>query len=295
MQKRVENFIHYLAVERGFSANTLASYQQDLQQFYSYLQEVEIKSWNEVSRGNILGYIYSMQKKGRSSATISRHLAALKSFYRFLFSEGEIFKNPTSTVELPRTPKKLPQVLSESEMDRLLSQPKADNLCGLRDKAMLELLYATGLRVSELVSLNLADINLEGGYLRCWGKGSKERIVPIGKMARYYLIKYLSHARRKLTRGKPEEALFLNHHGKRITRQGLWKIIKQYARAAGIEKKITPHILRHSFATHLLRNGADLRSVQEMLGHADISTTQIYTHLTRADLKDIYNRTHPRA
>ncbi|MGI6648397.1 MAG: site-specific tyrosine recombinase XerD [Bacillota bacterium] len=295
MHKTMENFIHYLAVERGLSPNTLDSYQQDLQQFYKYLQGVKVDSWQEVSQGDILGYVYSLQKKGRASTTISRHLAALKSFYHFLFSEGEVAKNPTKTLELPRLHKKLPQVLSVSEVDLLLSQPKLDNPAGIRDKAMLELLYATGLRVSEMVSLKLEDINLAGGYLRCFGKGSKERIVPLGKVARYCLEEYLVKSRGKLTQGRSEQSLFVNYHGKTMTRQGFWKIVKQYAKRARIEKPITPHILRHSFATHLLENGADLRSVQEMLGHADIATTQIYTHLTKSRLKQVYDSTHPRA
>lgn len=295
MHKTMENFIHYLAVERGLSPNTLDSYQQDLQQFYKYLQGVKVDSWQEVSQGDILGYVYSLQKKGRASTTISRHLAALKSFYHFLFSEGEVAKNPTKTLELPRLHRKLPQVLSVSEVDLLLSQPKLDNPAGIRDKAMLELLYATGLRVSEMVSLKLEDINLAGGYLRCFGKGSKERIVPLGKVARYCLEEYLVKARGKLTQGRSEQSLFVNYHGKTMTRQGFWKIVKQYAKRARIEKPITPHILRHSFATHLLENGADLRSVQEMLGHADIATTQIYTHLTKSRLKQVYDSTHPRA
>jgi integrase/recombinase XerD len=295
MHKTMENFIHYLAVERGLSPNTLDSYQQDLQQFYKYLQDVKVDSWQEVSQGDILGYVYSLQKKGRASTTISRHLAALKSFYHFLFSEGEVAKNPTKTLELPRLHKKLPQVLSVSEVDLLLSQPKLDNPAGIRDKAMLELLYATGLRVSEMVSLKLEDINLAGGYLRCFGKGSKERIVPLGKVARYCLEEYLVKSRGKLTQGRSEQSLFVNYHGKTMTRQGFWKIVKQYAKRARIEKPITPHILRHSFATHLLENGADLRSVQEMLGHADIATTQIYTHLTKSRLKQVYDSTHPRA
>jgi len=295
MQKTVENFIHYLAIERGLSPNTLSSYHQDLDQFYKYLQGVQVGSWNEVSQGVILGYINALQKKGRASTTISRHLAALKSFYHFLFSEGEVPKNPTTSLEMPRLHKKLPQVLSVSEVDLLLSQPKAGNYTGLRDKAMLELIYATGLRVSEMVSLNITDINLEGGYLRCFGKGSKERIVPLGSVACQYIEEYLSKSRVKLTQGRQEDTLFVNHHGRKMTRQGFWKILKQYARSAHIQKPITPHTLRHSFATHLLENGADLRSVQEMLGHADIATTQIYTHLTKSHIKDVYNRSHPRA
>lgn len=295
MQKTVDNFIHYLAIERGLSSNTLSSYHRDLEQFYKYLQGVPVRSWEEVTQGVILGYIHALQKKGRASSTISRHLAALKSFYHFLFTEGEVPKNPTTALEMPKLHKRLPQVLSIAEVDLLLSQPKVGNHTGLRDKAMLELIYAAGLRVSEIVSLKVSDVSLDGSYIRCFGKGSKERIVPVGHVACRYIAEYLARSRGKLTQGRPEPVLFVNHHGRKMTRQGFWKILKQYAQSAGIQKPITPHTLRHSFATHLLENGADLRSVQEMLGHADIATTQIYTHLTKGHIKEVYNRAHPRA
>ncbi|NLK52083.1 MAG: site-specific tyrosine recombinase XerD [Syntrophomonadaceae bacterium] len=295
MEKTVENFIYYLSIEKGLAPNTLTSYQLDLQQFYRYLQELQVGSWKEVSQGVIQGYIYSLQKKGRATSTISRHLAALKSYYQFLFTEGEVSRNPTSTLELPRLNRKLPQVLSVEEVDLLLNQPRIHTAIGMRDKAMLELLYATGLRVSEMIDLNLGDLDLEAGYLRCWGKGAKERIVPLGKVAVHFIEEYLAQARGKLVQGGFEVAFFVNHHGKRMSRQGFWKILKRYARKAQMDKPITPHTLRHSFATHLLENGADLRSVQEMLGHADIATTQIYTHLTRSHLKEVYTRAHPRA
>jgi len=290
----IDEFIHYLAVERGLAENTLESYRRDLTQFARYL-EGSLDSFPRVARGAIMGYLVSLQKQGKASATISRHLAAIKSFYHFLFREGLLDYDPTANLESPKLEKRLPRVLSVAEVDLLLRQPETQKPRGQRDKAMLELLYATGVRVSELVSLNVDQVNLEVGYVRCFGKGSKERIVPLGSVAAENVAEYLRRARVKLNPSAGETALFLNHHGRRMTRQGFWKIIKQYARQAGIKKKLAPHTLRHSFATHLLENGADLRSVQEMLGHADITTTQIYTHLTRSRLTEVYRKTHPRA
>ncbi|NPV26251.1 MAG: site-specific tyrosine recombinase XerD [Firmicutes bacterium] len=295
MQRMVDEFIRYLTVERGLAKNTRVSYNQDLDQFLRYLTSNGLKDWADVTKSVILGYLYQMQKKGRAAATISRHLAALKSFFHFLFMEGMVSKNPTDNLESPRLNKRLPQILSVAEVDLLLEQPNCQKPMGLRDKAMLELLYATGIRVSELVSLDIDHVNLELGYIRCFGKGAKERIVPLGTVATRYVEEYLTRARGKLSKAPLERALFINHHGRRMTRQGFWKLLKQYAQMAKINKTITPHTLRHSFATHLLENGADLRSVQEMLGHADITTTQIYTHLTKTRLKEVYEKAHPRA
>ncbi len=295
MKSLVEEFIHYLAVERGLADNTLDSYNRDLNQFLGFLEKEKIRDVQKATRNMIMGYLLFLQKRGRATATVSRHLAALKSFYHFLLREKYIEKDPTANLESPKLEKKLPRILTVNEVEMLLMQPKGGDPTALRDKAMLELLYATGIRVSELIHLDVNHINLEMGYIRCFGKGAKERIVPVGSFARRCVNEYLQKGRAKLIKNKTEQALFVNQHGRRLTRQGFWKIIKKYARRAGISKEITPHTLRHSFATHLLENGADLRSVQEMLGHADITTTQIYTHLTKGRLKEVYAKSHPRA
>ncbi|GAB6156936.1 site-specific tyrosine recombinase XerD [Desulfotomaculum varum] len=296
MERWLEEFIHYLAVERGLAQNTLASYRIDLNQYINYLKKQQVTSPLLMERNHILAYLYKLQKEGKAPATISRYLAAIKHFTRFLLAEGAITEDLTAGLESPKLAQRLPKVLSTAEVETLLSQPQLADPAGIRDKAMLELLYATGIRVSELVSLNLQDVDLDMGYIRCFGKGSKERIIPLGSVAAHYVREYLARSRVKLTRGKAEHpALFVNIQGRRLTRQGFWKIIKKYAREGKIDKHITPHTLRHSFATHLLENGADLRAVQEMLGHADISTTQIYTHLTKIRLREVYTNAHPRA
>lgn len=296
MDKVIKEFINYLAVERGLANNTLQSYHIDLSQYASYLKGQGIVRLAHTAKKDVVGYLMQLQKAGRAPATISRRMAALKALYKFMINEGIIVVDPTASLESPRLSQRLPIVLAFQEVENLLNQPQLANPAGQRDKAMLELLYATGIRVTELVSLDMEYANLEMGYIRCIGKGSKERIVPLGSVATQYVREYLDRGRVKLTKGNREEkALFVNHHGRRLTRQGFWKIIKKYAREGKIGKEITPHTLRHSFATHLLENGADLRSVQEMLGHADITTTQIYTHLTRSRLKEVYAQTHPRA
>ncbi|MHB1126824.1 MAG: site-specific tyrosine recombinase XerD [Bacillota bacterium] len=295
MEALVEQFIHYLAVERGLADNTLASYHLDLIDYLNFLKKADAPRLELASKGLVVAYLVEMQKQGRSPSTISRHLAALKSFYRFLQKEGFLDKNPTGSLESPRIGRRLPTVLTVEEVDRLLNQPRGSRSADMRDKGMLELLYATGLRVSELISLDLEHLNLAMGFVRCLGKGSKERIIPLGSTAARCMQAYLQRGRSKMIKEPRERAIFVNQHGKRLTRQGVWKILKSYADKARIDKEITPHTLRHSFATHLLENGADLRSVQEMLGHADISTTQIYTHLTRGYLREVYERTHPRA
>lgn len=295
MRELVDEFLYYLVVERGLAENTLASYNSDLQQFLQYLESSKIKSFRDVNHGLLVAYLVKMQREGRAPATICQHMAAIKALYQFLLRERLVDNDPTVNLETPRQAKKLPQVLTLEEVERLLSQPRVDNPAGLRDKAMLELLYATGLRVSELVALNVEQVNLEGEFVRCLGKGAKERVVPMGQTACFYVRTYIENGRGKLIKKKAETALFVNHHGRRLSRQGCWKIIKGYARAANLNKEITPHTLRHSFATHLLENGADLRAVQELLGHADIGTTQIYTHLTRKKVREVYDRTHPRA
>ncbi len=295
MKTYLDGFIYHLAVERGLSKNTLVSYRTDLTGYISFCSKHGLELLEQADRDMIMSYLFQLQIDGRSPATIARHLASIRSFYRYLVREGTLRKDPSVDLESPRPAKKLPRVLTIEEVDHLLAQPLIGEPAGLRDKAMLELMYATGIRVSELVSLNLVHINIENGYIRCFGKGSKERIVPLGDVAARYLKEYLARGRSKLVKAGSEKALFVNQHGRRLTRQGFWKIIKKYAMKAKIETKITPHTLRHSFATHLLENGADLRSVQEMLGHVDISTTQIYTHLTTKRLRKVYDRSHPRA
>ena len=295
MYQYLEEFINYLSVERGLAANTLESYGRDLRQYLTYLTEKKKMALPETTQATVVGFLLHLQAKGRATSTISRMLAAVKCFYHFLAREQIIEGDPTVNLDAPKQEKKLPRVLSVEDVFNLLQQPDLKTPSGIRDRTMLEVLYATGLRVSELVSLKVSDVNMEEGYIRCLGKGSKERIVPLGAEALKYLNFYLSHARKFLASNPAEEALFLNHHGHSLTRQGFWKIIKKHAGKLNISGSITPHTLRHSFATHLLENGADLRSVQEMLGHADISTTQIYTHLTKNKLKEVYDKTHPRA
>lgn len=296
MQDLIGDFINYLAVERGLASNTLESYGRDLRQYYEYLQtKGKLTSLREASRANVISYLLQMEKAGKSPATIARRLAALKSFYQFLVRESMVERDPTANLESPKLDRKLPKVLTVREVETLLRQPKTGTVNGLRDKAMLEVLYATGIRVSELVSLAVADVNLEMRYVRCLGKGSKERLVPLGTIACQAVTEYLARGRPKIVKDPGERSLFVNHHGRRMTRQGFWKIIKKYASEAGIKKSITPHTLRHSFATHLLENGADVRAVQEMLGHADIATTQVYTHINRGRLRDVYKNSHPRA
>jgi integrase/recombinase XerD len=296
MKKLIHEFINYLSVERGLAMNTLESYGRDLRQYSQYLAQGDEESdLDSVSRATIINYLMFLQSQGKATATIARRLAALKAFYQFLVREKRIKIDPTANLESPKLEKRLPKVLTVSEVERLLSQPDTNQPACVRDRAMLELLYATGIRVSELVSLNVPDVSLELGYIKCYGKGSKDRIVPLGTLAIQSTRQYINSARPRLVKDRDESALFVNHHGHRLTRQGFWKIVKKYADDAKIDKEITPHTLRHSFATHLLENGADLRSVQEMLGHADISTTQIYTQMAKGRLKEVYARTHPRA
>jgi integrase/recombinase XerD len=284
-----------LFLEKGLSNNTLESYQRDLRKFFIFLQEKNINELEHVSRNIIISFLAEQKDKGLAPTTLTRRLASIRSFYQFLQKEQLTTENPSLELETLKTEKKLPQVLSFSDIELLLEQPDTSNSTGLRDKAMLELLYATGMRVSELVSLALSDVNMKMGFIKCSGKGNKERMIPLGSVALRSIQEYLKNSRLKMLKQKDEKALFVNQQGSRLTRQGFWKILKKYAQKAGINVDITPHTLRHSFATHLLENGADLRSVQELLGHADIATTQIYTHVARNKIKEIYNQTHPRA
>lgn len=297
MDDQLKDFIHYLLVEKGLAKNTIISYERDLKSYLKYLKsEEKLASLENVQRMQIVQFLGFLKKQGKSSKTLARHIASIRAFHQFLLREKAVGHDPSVHIETPQMERSLPKVLNMQEVETLLDFPETKDHFGLRDKAMLELLYATGIRVSELIGLNSGDVHLTMGFVRCIGKGNKERIVPIGKTASEALERYLTEGRGKFVSKKyRDEALFLNHHGRRLSRQGFWKILKRLAQEAGIEKELTPHTLRHSFATHLLENGADLRAVQEMLGHADISTTQIYTHVTKTRLKDVYSQYHPRA
>lgn len=294
MEVLINKFINFLEKDKQLSLNTLQSYRRDIEQYITYLKELKVTNIANTNKTTVIAYLLHLKKKGRATSTISRNLASIRSFYQFLYKNQIIDNDPTSDLESPKVEKKLPQILSTEEVELLLEQPKCVDLKGYRDKAMLELLYATGIRVSELISLDIDDINLDVGYIRC-SKGARERVIPIGSIAIAALKEYLSKARHLLIQKQDEKALFVNINGKRLTRQGFWKIIKQYKNQAKINKDITPHTLRHSFAAHLLENGADLRSIQEMLGHSDISSTQIYAQIAKNRLKDVYKKTHPRA
>lgn len=296
MRDAIETFLQFLELEKGYSGNTLAAYRNDLEQFAQAMKEEGISSWEQVNQDVIIDYIMSLREREYASSTVARKIAALKSFFHFLAAEEIISDDPTLNLDSPKVKKRLPVTLSYEEVERLLDAPKGSSPKAIRDKALLELLYATGMRVTELVSLDLEDINLASATVRVrQGKGSKERIIPIHSRAVEALREYLAKARRMLLKSPEERALFLNHRGERLTRQGLWLIIKQYVREAGIKTEVTPHTLRHSFATHLLNGKADLRHVQELLGHANISTTQIYTHISSERLREIYDESHPRA
>ena len=296
MTGRMQLFLEYLTVELGLSANTWQAYERDLRLFCKTLGFKNSDALVNVSREQITGYMTQLKEKGLAAATIARKLAAIKAFYRFMTAEGYMDANPAEVVEAGTKGIKLPRVLSEDEVVRLLNQPYITTAEGFRDRTMLEVLYATGMRVSELINLTLERVDLNMKYIIAFGKGSKERIVPLGSVAAEFLQQYLEKVRPKLTHaGRNTNIVFLAFGGHELTRQRFWQIIRAYGRKANINKALTPHILRHSFATHLLDNGADLRSVQELLGHSDISTTQIYTHLTNKRLRDIYAKAHPRA
>ncbi len=292
MQDYVTSYGKYLTDIRKSSQNTVVSYIRDISQFYAYLDRSGVSNITEVDQGTILGYIDELQKQNKSVATITRITASIKSFFNYLIISGVLVQSPAKGITSPKIERKLPQVLTSREVDLLLDQPKCVDFKGYRDKAMLEVLYATGIRVSELIGLDLIDANVTVGFIRC--SGQKERVIPLYPTAISALSDYLTLARSKIV-NIGERALFVNVNGARMTRQGFWKIIKQYQEMAGIKKQITPHTLRHSFATHLLENGADLRSIQEMLGHSDISSTQVYANLIKQRIKDIYNKYHPRA
>lgn len=299
MDDSVSQFLSFLAVEKGASSNTIAAYRNDIQQFSGFTAgRRNGKGWAAVDRAAILEFMMDLQRKKYAEATVARKVAAVKSFFGFLTAEGQIPADPTETLSSPRVGKSLPKAITPQQVDDLLEQPLRRNTPeAKRDKAMLELLYATGMRVTELVSLDVDSVVLRGdaAYVRCVGKGSKERSIPIHEHAAEAVQAYLDEARPVLVRVRGEKALFVNRRGERLTRQGFWLILKSYAQAANIAEHVTPHTLRHSFATHMLKGGAPLRNVQELLGHANISTTQVYTQLNTDHVRDVYERAHPRA
>ncbi|MBA7607041.1 Tyrosine recombinase XerD [subsurface metagenome] len=301
MKEDINSFLTYLTVEKGFSENTIFAYRNDLYQLASFVEEEAAKrgsaaSWASFNRQDMLSYLLNLKERNYAATTAARKVAAARSFFNFMVAEGNMKDNPSHNVGSPKVGRSLPKPISFSQVLRLLEQPtKLSTPEAKRDRAMLELLYASGMRVSELVSLNVSDIDIEGGYVRCFGKGHKERLIPIHERAASAVEEYVKEFRPRLTRNDTERALFLNRRGERLTRQGLWQILKGYAKSAELDKEITPHTLRHSFATHMLSGGADLRSVQELLGHANISTTQVYTHLTTEHIRRTYEKSHPRA
>jgi len=293
LQKQIREFLNYLSVEKGSSQNTIKAYQRNLKRYVQFLGSKRIGDFDRVKRDDIVLYLAKLKDDGLATTSISQNIATLRTFHKFLMRENFTSNLPTGDLELPKKPKMLPDVLSVKEIEVLLSQPKGNKPTKLRDKAILELLYGAGLRVSELITLDVDDIDLELAFVRCFGKGSKERIVPVGGYALDAVANYLAEGRPFLVK-MANRALFVNARGGRLTRQGCWQIVKAYANQAGL-KKIYPHSLRHSFATHLLEGGADLRAVQELLGHAFISTTQVYTHVSKEHLKEVYLESHPRA
>jgi integrase/recombinase XerD len=314
MDDQIGHFLNFMSVEKGASGNTVAAYKNDLHQFDSFLVGVsgngKPRDWEQLQRDLIIDYLSTLKKRNYAEATVARKVAALKSFFGYLHAEGVIRRNPAETLESPRVGRQLPKPLSVTEVDELLEQPmKKNSPEARRDRAMLELLYATGLRVSELVSLNMEDVHMPAAitaasgaveradrpYVRCMGKGSKERTIPIHDEAAAALAMYLNDGRAPLVKARKENALFVNRRGERLTRQGFWLILKQYAKEANIATPVTPHTLRHSFATHMLRGGMNLRHVQELLGHANISTTQVYTQIANEHVRQVYDKAHPRA
>jgi len=294
MNELIGEFINYLSVERGLANNTLSSYRGDLARFFEYLKSRHIASIQKISRQTVNSFMLSEKDRGLSANSISRELACIKSFLKFLLRENKVKEDVTSVIESPKLWKKLPSTLTLNEVDSLLKSPNVRDFMGARDKASLELMYATGMRVSELINLKMNDLNMDVGFVKCLGKGSKERIIPFGRKAKESIVRYLGKARPAFLKKKVSNFLFLTRLGKPMSRQAFWKTIKKYARLSGIKKDIAPHSLRHSFATHILERGADLRIVQEMLGHSDISTTQIYTHVNKDRLKSIHQKFHPR-
>ena len=293
MERQLKYFFDFLENDKKLSDNTLQSYKRDLKQFKRYIEACEI-NYNHVKEEDIKDYIKELQEEGKKASSISRCIASIRSFYQFVLKRKKIKVDPTANIQSPKIEKRVPSVLTSKEVELLLDQPKDVDLKGTRDKAMLEFAYATGMRVTEIISLNIDDVNLEEGYVTC-KTGNKQRTIPLGTMSLNALKEYVDDARDVLIKNDNEKALFVNVNGGRLTRQGFWKIIKYYKEQAHITKDITPHVLRHSFATHLLQNGADLKAIQTMLGHSDISSTQVYMQFQDEGLKNIYKKAHPRA
>ena len=294
MYQYVEDYIGFLSKEQHKAGNTVQSYRRDLLQFIDYLKSMGIKSVADSTRTTVLSYLITLQKKGRAASTVSRTLTSIRSFYIYLKQKGIVTADPSKDLEAPKVEKKPPKILSTAELDMLMEQPRGTDPKGLRDKAMLELLYATGIRVSEMINLDVSDINLNMHCISC-SNSRGTRLIPMGNKAAQALEQYIKYARAEMVRGNDTPALFVNCGGTRMSRQGFWKIIKQYQHQAGIEEEITPHMLRHSFAAHLLENGADMKSIQEMMGHADIASTQVYMKVIHANLQQVYAKAHPRA
>lgn len=294
MNTYVKEYTSFMTDIRHKSLNTVESYKRDVTQYISYLDGTGVTDISSTTKTTVLSYLLYLQKEGRASSTVSRTLASLRSYYLFMMQNGVVKSNPTSNLEAPHVEKKIPKILSGEEVELLLEQPKNCDNKGIRDKAMLELLYATGIRVSELINLDVSDVNVPMSFVRCKG-GKKERIIPMGHQAKDALENYIDNVRKYMVKDENETALFVNCSGARLSRQGFWKLIKYYQHIAGIETDITPHTLRHSFAAHLLENGADLHSIQEMMGHADISSTQVYSRMMNSKIKDVYAKAHPRA
>ena len=294
MNTYVKEYTSFMTDIRHKSLNTVESYKRDVTQYISYLDGTGVTDISSTTKTTVLSYLLYLQKEGRASSTVSRTLASLRSYYLFMMQNGVVKSNPTSNLEPPHVEKKIPKILSGEEVELLLEQPKNCDNKGIRDKAMLELLYATGIRVSELINLDVSDVNVPMSFVRCKG-GKKERIIPMGHQAKDALENYINNVRKYMVKDENETALFVNCSGARLSRQGFWKLIKYYQHIAGIETDITPHTLRHSFAAHLLENGADLHSIQEMMGHADISSTQVYSRMMNSKIKDVYAKAHPRA
>lgn len=294
MNTYVKEYTSFMTDIRHKSLNTVESYKRDVTQYISYLDGTGVTDISSTTKTTVLSYLLYLQKEGRASSTVSRTLASLRSYYLFMMQNGVVKSNPTSNLEAPHVEKKIPKILSGEEVELLLEQPKNCDNKGIRDKAMLELLYATGIRVSELINLDVSGVNVPMSFVRCKG-GKKERIIPMGHQAKDALENYINNVRKYMVKDENETALFVNCSGARLSRQGFWKLIKYYQHIAGIETDITPHTLRHSFAAHLLENGADLHSIQEMMGHADISSTQVYSRMMNSKIKDVYAKAHPRA
>lgn len=293
MERQLKYFFDFLENEKKVSENTLQSYKRDLKQYRMYLESYGLY-YNRVKEEDIKDYIKELQEDGKKASSISRCIASIRSFYQFVYKRNKIKSDPMANIQSPKIEKRVPSVLTSKEVELLLDQPKDVDLKGIRDKAMLEFAYATGMRVTEIISLNIEDVNLEEGYVIC-NNGNKQRNIPLGTMSLKALTEYVKEARSILIKTEDEKALFVNINGTRLTRQGFWKIIKYYKEQAHITKDITPHVLRHSFATHLLQNGADLKAIQTMLGHSDISSTQVYMQFQDEGIKDVYRKAHPRA